>query len=534
MKTNLRNLAMIAFLLAFFPPAKILLSQSENYPITAYGAKADGITNNSSAIQKAIDEAFQAGGGSVVVPAGNFATGTIWLKTNVELHLEPGARLLGSVGTADYSTTRMAIVVSENQKNISITGSGVIDGQASELVKNIFVELQSGKLEDAQWRFKRPTEAIRPKLIELVDCEKVRIKDIKLTNSASWVQNYLRCTDLVIDNIKVESTSYWNNDGIDISDCKNVRITNCFVNAADDGICLKSENSKELCEDIYVANCTIRSSANAFKIGTSSRGGFKNVKVRNLNIYDTYRSAVAIECVDGGVLENIDIEKVNAKNTGNAIFIRLGKRNTDEKIGVLKNIRIADMKAEIPLRKPDLGYPFEGPPDYLRGKYLTSPKQRPDLGYPVTGILGYPYNLIPSSIVGIPEGKAEDIILENIEINFEGGGDKKTAHIQLDSLSKVPEKIGDYPEFSMFGELPAWGFYVRHANNVTMRNIKLSYKEFDFRPALVFDDVNKVELSDVHILSGEELPIVLFNNVKKKELNNLHLPFELSKGIKEQ
>jgi len=523
----------IVFILCLFVSQSF--PQEKNYLITAYGAKADGITNNTVSIQKAIDEASLAGGGRVVIPAGNFVGAMIKLKSNVELHLELGARLLGSVNVSEYGTGKIkAIITAQDAKNISVTGEGIIDRQANEFVKNIFVELQAGRMKDSQWEYKRPTEAIRNKLIEFVGCKEVKIKNIKLINSAGWVQNYSRCTDLEIDNIKVESTSYWNNDGIDISDCKNVRVTNCFVNSADDGICLKSENPNELCEDIYVANCTIRSSANAFKIGTSSRGGFKNVKVYNLNIYDTYRSAVAIECVDGGVLENINIEKINAKNTGNAIFIRLGKRNSDERIGVLKNIRIADLKADVPLRKPDLGYPFEGPPDYLRSRYLTSSKKRPDLGYPLTGILGYTYNLIPSSIVGIPGIDAEAITLENIEIIFEGAADKRVAHIQLDSLDKVPEKILDYPEFSMFGELPAWGFYVRHVNGIKMKNVKLSYKEYDFRPALVFDDVKNVELSDVHILSGGELPIVLFNNVKRKEINNLHLPFELSKGIKEQ
>jgi hypothetical protein len=511
-----------------------IMSQPKDYLITSYGAKADGVTNNSSVIQKVIDEAAKNGGGKVIVPAGNFVTGTIWLKSNVELYLELGARLLGSVEITDYSNSRKAIVAAENQNNISLTGNGIIDGQANELVSNIFKELQAGKLDDAQWRFKRPTEAVRPKLVELVDCEGVSIKDVKMINAANWVQNYVKCVNLTIDNIKVESTAYWNNDGIDISDCKNVRVTNCFVNSSDDGICLKSENRANLCEDIYVENCTVRSSANAFKLGTASKGGFKNVKVNKLYVYDTYRSAVALESVDGGILENVEIKNVEAKNTGNAIFIRLGKRNTDNQVAQIKNVRISNLKAEIPLRKPDLGYPFEGPPDYLRGKYLTSSKQRPDLGYPTAGLLQYPYNLIPSSIVGIPEGKPEGIVFENIEITFEGGGDKYLAQIKLDSLSKVPEKISDYPEFSMFGELPAWGFFVRHAKDITMKNVNLSYKEFDFRPALVFDDVFNVDLKDVQVLSGEELPFILLNNSSKKKFDNIKLPDKNSIGIKEQ
>ena len=133
------------------------------------------------------------------------------------------------------------------------------------------------------------------------------------------------------------------------------------------------------------------------KIGTASHGGFKNIVVSDLTIYDTYRSAIAVECVDGGFIENVDIQKIYAKNTGNAIFIRLGHRNTDGEAGHLKGVHIENVKAEIPLRKPDLGYPFEGPPDYLRFR-TKSPDEikRPDLGYPYTKLPNWPYNLIPS------------------------------------------------------------------------------------------------------------------------------------------
>ncbi|MFA7421940.1 MAG: glycoside hydrolase family 28 protein [Melioribacteraceae bacterium] len=525
-----------SFTLLFFLFISVqTFSQTNSFEITKFGAKADGVTNNSKFIQSAIDAAASSGGGKVIIPAGNFASGTIVLKSNVELHLELGARLLGSVNRQDYSDSiALALIVAKDQKNISITGKGVIDGQAPELIKNIFVMLEDGTLTDATWKFKRPAESVRPMLIHLISCQKVYLNEITVKNSASWVQNFSKCRDVVIDNIKVESTAYWNNDGIDISDCKNVKITNCFVNSADDGICLKSEDPKDFCDSITVTDCTIRSSASAFKLGTSSHGGFKNVVVRNLTIYDTYRSAIAIESVDGGVLENIDIQNITAKNTGNAIFIRLGKRNKDERISIVKGIRIADLKAEIPLRKPDLGYPFEGPPDYLRYRYNTSSKNRPDLGYPFIGQPTYPYNLIPSSIVGIPGSYIKDITLENIELNYYGAGDKKIAQIELDSLQRVPEKNSDYPEFSMFGELPSWAFFIRHADGIKMKNVKLSYKEFDFRPALVFDDVKSVELEKVEILSGTEVPIIYLNNIGKKKFTNLKLPVENESAIKEK
>ncbi len=532
MRTS-RVIISLSFLVLF---SVSLFCQIKSYNIIDFGAKADGVTNNSTAIQKAIDKASSNGGGKVVIPPGNFASGVIIMKSDVELHLEAGARLLGSVNIGDYDRSiALALIVAKEQKNIAVTGPGVIDGQAGEFVKTLFSLLNDGTITDPDWKTKRPNESNRPKIIEFNKCDHVKVSGIKLMNPAGWTQNYNKCTNVIIDGIKVQSTAYWNNDGIDISDSKYVKVTNCEINAADDGICLKSEDPADFCDSIYIGNCKIRSSASAFKIGTASHGGFKNIIVRDLTIYDTYRSALAVECVDGGFIENVDIRKIYAKNTGNAIFIRLGHRNAEGEVGYLKGIHIENVKAEIPLRKPDLGYPFEGPPDYLRFR-TKSPDEikRPDLGYPYTKLPKWPYNLIPSSITGIPGYRVEDITLENIEIYFEGAADKNLAEIKLDSLDQVQEYESRYPEFSMFGELPAWGFYVRHASDIKMKNVTLRYKEFDFRPALIFDDVKNIDLEDVDIKTGEELPIILFNNSEEILTKNLKLPIESNEAVKFQ
>ncbi len=526
----------IIFRLYFFLTLSTLLyAQNKDYNIISFGAKADGSTNNAVEIQKAIDEASANGGGRVIIPEGNFASGTIILKSNVELYLNKGARLLGSIKRKDYDNpVALALIAAKDQKNISISGEGIIDGQAPQLIENIFRMLDNGTLSDPQWKFKRPTENCRPKLINLINCERVSVAGVTLENSSCWVQNYDKCKNLIIDKIRVESTAYWNNDGLDITDSRNVIVKNCYINSSDDGICLKSDDPNDFCDSISVSDCTIRSSASAFKLGTASKGGFKNISVRNLKIFDTYRSAVAIECVDGGTLENVDVENVNAENTGNAIFIRLGNRNENGKTGILKRVRISDLKASIPLRKPDLGYPFEGPPDYLRYRHKKFSEDRPNLGYPYIGQPDYPYNLIPSSIVGIKGHYVEDITLNNITIQFYGGGDKEIAQIKTDELNKVPEKVSDYPEFSMFGELPAWGFYIRHVSGIKITNLKLHYKKFDFRPAVVFDDVKNINLDGIQILSGKDLPIILFNNSYNKTLKNIKLPVETNAGIKYQ
>ncbi len=445
------------------------------FNILEFGAIPDGQTMNTVAIQTAINRAHQAGGGRVLMPAGRFLSGSIHLKTGVELHLEPDAVLLGSPHRKDYEKIFWyALILADSQQNIRLSGQGTIDGQGAALAADVVRMVQSGELVDPYWGNNRPHERERPQLIEFADCRKVHITGITLLNSACWVQSYHRCEHLRIDHIRVESMAYWNNDGLDLVNCQHVHVHDCFINSADDGICLKSSDTPlAICKDILIERCTVRSSASAFKIGTSSCGGFRHIRVRNLTVYDTYRSAIAIEVVDGGILEDVEVSNVRATNTGNAIFIRLGNRRPKLKTGQLRQVYMHDIKVEVPLGRPDSGYVFPGP------------------------VVTEPHNLFPSSIVGLPGFPVQDVRLKHIEIVFGGGGTRERAYIPLDSLEKVPERPADYPEFSMFGELPAWGFYVRHVDGLSMKKIKLKCVEPDFRPAMVFDDVKRVKLRRV-------------------------------------
>jgi hypothetical protein len=254
----------------------------------------------------------------------------------------------------------------------------------------------------------------------------------------------------------------------------------------------------------------VRSSASALKLGTASRGGFKKITIRNINVYDTYRSAIAIEAVDGAVLEDIDVRDITATNTGNAIVIRLGHRNKKGPVSTLRRVYIGNIKVDVPAGKPDAGYPFEGP------------------------IVGSPHNVFPSSITGIPGSRVDDVTLENITINYEGGGKKEQAYFSIDSLEKVPERIPDYPEFSMFGELPAWGFYIRHADNIRIRNMVLTCKGADYRPAFIADDVNGLSLTNVSIPQVKAQPALLFNKVRNLKLKGIKIPGNRKQNIIEQ
>jgi polygalacturonase len=482
---------------------------SNLYNIEKFGAIGDAETMNTLAIQRAIDKASEEGGGKVIVPQGQFVTGALHLKNNVELHLDKGARLLGSTNRLHYGEdTAFALISANDQHNISITGKGIIDGQGAEVVKDLYKKLRAGRLKDEKWNIKRPGEFSRPELMAFQLCNTISVSGITLKNSAAWVLTFRNSSQIVVDSLTVESSVYWNNDGIDVVNCKDVHISNCNVDCADDAICLKSEGSiKGICENVKVENCTLRSSASGFKIGTGSHGGFKNITVRNLTIYDTYRSAVAIECVDGGFLENIDVRDIKAYHTGNAILIRLGHRNKEGEVGSLKNVYIGNLYAEIPAGKPDIGYPLEGP----RQKYQ--------------------HNVFPSSLTGIPEQRVENVTLENIEIVYEGGGNKEIAYFDWKNLDDVPENEAGYPEFSMFGELPVWGLYVRHVNGLKMKNITLSTKENDYRPAMAFNDVDSLDIDGLTLLNDSVLPIVLIKNVSVFSHKNILLSNQNSKGI---
>jgi polygalacturonase len=250
------------------------------------------------------------------------------------------------------------------------------------------------------------------------------------------------------------------------------------------------ERVKGGCYNINISACRIRSSASALKLGTASWGGFRKIHASDLTIYNTFRTAISLESVDGGVLDDVLVENVVATNTGGAIFIRLGHRNTNGPVGQLRNVNIRNVKVQIPSGKPDVGYAIEGP----------APQ--------------WPHNVFPSSIVGLPGYYVQNVRLENIEITEPGGGNAKVACIPVNKLESVPEQADKYPEFSMFRELPAWGFYVRHAEGIQFVNVRLTRQAPDYRPALVFDDVQNVNIAGLAIEPGTDTLEAVLQNVR--------------------
>ena len=455
---------MIKYLLFLWPVAAF----AGDYPVSMFGIRSDGVTLNTRSIQYAVDFIHDHGGGRLVFEVGRYLTGSIHLKSDVGLELREGAVLAGSLNPFDYDKSGppehsgfMALLLAEGQRNISISGRGMIDGRGREVAANIVAMVHGGVIRDPLVS-DRPNEANRPMLIYFRSCSGVTVKDVTLANAASWVETYDQCTGLTIDSIRVNSKAYWNNDGMDIVDCSEVRVTGCFIDAADDGICLKSHDPAAACTDVLIRDCTIRSSANAIKFGTVSRGGFRHIRIIHNRVYDTYRSALALEAVDGAAIRDVVADSLDAVNTGNALFIRIGARSGSRQ-GSIAEVTIRHFSVQIAAGKADSGYSYEGP------------------------VEDQPRNISPIVLTGLPGVFLQDIRLEDVTVRYPGGGSPFIAsRLASDSVPELPAK---YPEFSMFRELPAWGMYIRHARGIQGNNLRLYCGAKDYRTAIVLDDV---------------------------------------------
>jgi polygalacturonase len=441
------------------------------YDISEFGAVADGEKVNTRAIQSAIDQAHNAGGGEVVIPAGTFVTGTIILKSNVTLSVQPGAILLASPNLEDYPditpeipyqyTHRFTryLIYAEKAENIAVVGKGTIDGRGRN------------------FPYVRGEDKNRPYIIRFAECKNVTIRDIRFLDSARWLQHYLGCEDVVIDGITVIAPTRENRDGIDIDSCNKVRISNCFIYSGDDAIVLKA-TAMRTCENVTVSNCVLSSKASAIKLGTESNGGFENILFDNCTIYDTDGDAIALEMVDGGSFDRVTVSNINIKNARTAIFVRLGNRARPipgiEKpgMGSMRNIIIDNIQA--------------------------------------TGIGNW-----GCSITGLPDHPVENVTISNVRIQFAGGGTLDDAARQLE------EKPETYPSSNMFKILPAYGFYCRHVSNIDIHSISLDVISPDLRPAVICDDVQKLDLNNVDAVIHEEAPAyVSFSNVSDASVYN--------------
>ena len=278
-----------------------------HFNVTDFGAIGDGITKATSALQNAIDVCHNSGGGKVLLPAGDYLSGSIYLKSNVELHLAAGARIVGSADLEDYNAedifpeniafssenvTARHLIIAYRQENISITGQGTIDGNSAQLFDPLPEHIS------ASYRFKAgnfPIRNSRPgQMIFFCRCQNVSASDVQLVNSPYWTFFLLGCKDVQIRNIFIENPpATQNGDGIDIDCCKNVTISDCIIRSGDDSITVRG-NSRKLgegdwiCENVVVTNCILSTPCNAIRIGVGD-GHIRKVLFNNINIPDASR-----------------------------------------------------------------------------------------------------------------------------------------------------------------------------------------------------------------------------------------------------
>lgn len=460
----MKNILRSSFLSAVFILYMAIASAAHLFNVKDYGARGDSARIDTKAIEAAIEAASNAGGGTVYFPAGRYLSYTIHLKSNICLYFDQGAVLIGASpsGEARYdapepnqydayqdfghSHWRNSLIYGEGLHDISIMGPGLIWGKG--MVRSTKVPEGGGN-----------------KSIALKWCRNVIIRDVSILHGGHFAILATGVDNLTIDNLKIDT----NRDGMDIDCCRNVRISNCSVNSPyDDGICLKSSYALGVAratENVTISNCQVSgydegsfldgtfrrnekkysdgTTTGRIKMGTESNGGFKNVTITNC-VFD-YSRGLALETVDGGLLEDVTISNITMRDIVNApIFIRLGAR----------------------MRGP------QGvPPGACRRIILSN-------------IVVYNADPRHGSIIsGIPGHDIEDLRLSNVHIYYKGGG---TA---AQSGRVIPEFEQDYPEPYRFGVMPASGFFIRHTRDLKMENIEVNFLEPDQRTVFMLDDV---------------------------------------------
>ncbi|MBE6389585.1 MAG: hypothetical protein E7043_05370 [Lentisphaerae bacterium] len=418
------------------------------------------VTGSMFDIQKEIDLCAASGGGEVVLPPGNYLTGTIFLRSNIHLVIPEGSIITGSADLADYPAAAdkfsdgiaqergRALIMADHIENASVTGGGEINGQGGK------------------FPLEGPEFPLRPMLMRFVNCRNITLKDIKLRAPAAWTCHLRSCENVIIDHLDIFSHANSNNDGIDIDSCKKVEVRDCQIDSGDDAVCLKS-TAAGACENISISGCELRSMAAAFKVGTETYGDIRQVKFCNCRIMRGNMGAIKLFSADGARLEDITISDVTVTQAANPFFIRLGSRgrcyddSPQKGAGCIRNISVSGLRADIILH-----------PEAIRSvNYLD-------------GVPEYAHNCL--AIMGLPDNPVENVSFRNISLNLPGSmtGEPQDAGI--------PEFADGYPEIGYYGVLPAYGIFMRHVRKVDFSGCDISLTAPDCRQKIVLDDAREI------------------------------------------
>lgn len=479
--------------LLFFSLLFSTIVKAQQYNILDYGAvKNDTSRLSTGAINKAVEACYIAGGGRVFIPPGIYKSGTITLKDNVELYLDRGAVLYASTAHTDFPRQKQpayrsqkdpggwfALIYAEGATNIGIAGKGTINGQGA--LQQPRPDLLGGDRDG------------RPRNILFISCKNISVEGITMLNSGIWNQHYLDCEDVLVNNIQVYNHSNRNNDGIDIDGCRRFVLSNSIIDSDDDAIVLKATGPAG-CEDVTITNCVVSSYTNAIKCGTESTGGFKNITVSNCVVKPTRTNekskfslprlgitGISLEIVDGGVMEGVNISNIVIEGTQCPIYVRLGNRARkhmedapEPPIGQMRNIQINNITA------------------YNTGNFS-------------------------SSITGVPGAKVENISLANIRIVNQGG---VKAGEYIEEYSKVKEDEKGYPQPTVWRNLPSYGFFIRHAKNVSLSNVMLGSLKPDPRAPVIAVDVDGLYIHDLRLDAPNDNIQFLLKGVKDYKIDS--------------
>lgn len=430
-----------------------------------YGAKADGNTYDTEAIQKAID-ACAGTGGSVILRPGKYVSAHLTLRPHMTFYLEKGAVLLGGTSLNDYPeilpenpTTKAlcrSLLYACNADGLTIDGEGEIDGRCNKM--NLPGELK-----------KQGTEPKRPSLIRIFRSQNVTVRNVTLRNPCMWTQIYSECGNLLIDHVVVNAPPDCPNlDGMDICDSHDVVIRNCDVKSEDDGICLKSHSAAGL-QNILVEHNRIHCfHANAIKIGTATVGPISHLVFRNNTVNFALLGGICIESVDGSAIRDVLVQDLTLYKVGQPLFIRLGHRSggTGDLKGGQRSVGSID------------GVTIE------RLRALATHNQ----------------SHASCSITGIPGARVQNVHLKDCYFEMPGG---------VNTVPGQPrEREKDYPQSNLFGNTPAYACFIRHANGVVLENVTVGRTQTDARPWLSVNDaeVKTSDCKDLGLIKPTTIP----------------------------
>ena len=482
------------------PVVKDTKSGLRIYDVMEFGAVGDGKTLDTAAINRTIDDCHAAGGGTVYLPPGTYLSGMVILQSNVTLYLEAGSTLLGSKDISDYSSqsgppakgdaNQKHLIFARDAENVGLAGPGRIDGQGP-----LFwvpsgrkqLPLQEAWRDVATYDWK-PLPRPSP-MLEFYNCKNLRIEDVRIENAPGWTLRPIHCDNVFIRGISIKNPVIGPNcDGIDPTCCRNVFISDCLIDTADDAICLKSENpyGEELrvSKNITITNCVLSSCCNGLKFGTATHGGFENVTFTNSVIFNDdvplsarVISGIDLAIVDGGWMEGVMISNIRMQRVRTPIFIRRGNRapRADSTPGTLRGVMIENI-------------------------YATN-------------------SILTSSITGLPGFDVEDVTLSNIRIESEEGGSAEWVGRKIQEIPK------SYPEARNFGRLPSYGLYCRHVTGLRLRNIEFKSAATEARSAIFCDDVKHLDIDGLRSqpIVGTQ-PVVKLVQSKQAFLSNCSAP----------